>query len=450
MMLAGCGTKESGSGASKDGKTVIKVSGWPTTDESKKSEDELKDEFEKKNPDIIIEPDTWEFDLQSFYPMAQSGNLPTVYRAAFTEAGKLIDGGYSADVTDVMKSMGIADDIDPRLLKLVSDADGNIYSLPSSPYILGVACNIELMEAAGLVDENGVPMQPKDCEELREFAVKIKEATGEAGFIFPSASNVGGWLFMPVAWSYGAQFITKEDGKYTAHLDSDEAAAALEYIKDLKWKYDVLPPDQLIDYNKYYELFFTGKGGMLISAGDALDNSIKYEMDINKIGMLAIPEGPQKHITLLGGTLYNIAGNSTKEQIEASYKWFEFKGMTNKLTDDAKESSRKTKESKVKEGKLVGIYSLMAWDKDSEKGRYELSLIDELCNIDQNHVKRYNDSIFDNSIEVKLEEEVCAQDLYAILDDCIQQVWENEDADCKAILKSANDEFQKDYLDNQE
>ncbi|MDO5585998.1 MAG: hypothetical protein Q4G53_02805 [Clostridia bacterium] len=41
-----------------------------------------------------------------------------------------------------------------------------------------------------------------------------------------------------------------------------------------------------------------------------------------------------------------------------------------------------------------------------------------------------------------------AQQLYATLDRCLQEVMTNENADCAAILEKANSDFQSNYLDN--
>ena len=59
-----------------------------------------------------------------------------------------------------------------------------------------------------------------------------------------------------------------DDGKWKATFNSPEAAAALQYIKDLKWKYDVLPTNTLIDGEEYSKLFATGNAAMQIAAGD--------------------------------------------------------------------------------------------------------------------------------------------------------------------------------------
>ena len=65
-----------------------------------------------------------------------------------------------------------------------------------------------------------------------------------------------------------------------------------------------------------------------------------------------------------------------------------------------------------------------------------------------NAVRLYNESLVSETIEIQPEEPVCAQDLYGVLDNCIQQVLNDENADCKTIVEKANADFQTNYLNN--
>ena len=95
--------------------------------------------------------------------------------------------------------------------------------------------------------------------------MKIKEATGKPGIVFPTANNYGGWMFSCLAWSYGVDFMEKgEDGKWKATFNTPEAAEALRYMKDLKWKYDVLPNNAIIDGTEFYKTFAIGNAAMLM------------------------------------------------------------------------------------------------------------------------------------------------------------------------------------------
>ena len=248
--------------------------------------------FEEENKDFVIQGDPWAFDLKSFYSKAAGGQLPTIYGTHFTEVSQIIAAGYSADITDALKKQGIYDKINPQVLDLVSK-DGKVYAFPSAAYILGIAFNVDDFQKAGLMNADGTPQQPKTWDELAQFAVKLKQATGKPGFVFPTANNNGGWQFTQIAWSYGADFMKQDsNGKWKAVFNSPECAAALQWIKDLKWKYDVLPANTFIDHTELYKTFGTGGASMVIGAGDTPNKLTAYEIDPNSVGMMATPADP--------------------------------------------------------------------------------------------------------------------------------------------------------------
>lgn len=444
-LMAGC---VSGCGK-KDEKTSISIGGWPTkagTDLD--NYEKNKSNYEQLYSNVSIVPDTWAFDLQTFYPKAEAGLLPNIFYSYLTELPKIINGEYAADITDALKENGYKDAFNEKVLNTVSK-DGKIYAFPWAAYVLGLGYNTELFEKAGLMNADGTPKQPKNWDEVVDFAVKIKAATGKPGIIFPTSNNFGGWIFTPFAWSYGVEFMKQDsNGKWKATFNSDNAVKALEYIKDLKWKYGVLAENMLVDGEEYYKSFATGDAGMLIAAGDLPNYVSQYEMSPDKVGMMAMPAGPSRHVTLLGGAADIISSKSSKKQVDACIKWFDVAGKGNKLTDSSKESIEKNIKSSIDKGQLIGVKSMQVWSGNSEIVEYTNSLIDKYANSQPNHVKLYNDFVNDKNVEVQVEEPVCAQDLYGILDNCIQEVLINENADCKEIIAKANDSFQRNYLDN--
>ena len=70
------------------------------------------------------------------------------------------------------------------------------------------------------------------------------------------------------------------------------------------------------------------------------------------------------------------------------------------------------------------------------------------ANVAPNNVRLYNEFLDDEDVEVQPEEPVCAQDLYGVLDNCIQSVLSDRNADCRALLKKANSDFQTNFLNN--
>ena len=89
------------------------------------------------------------------------------------------------------------------------------------------------------------------------------------------------------------------------------------------------------------------------------------------------------------------------------------------------------------------------WNSNAETVKYESELRTSLANANINHVRLYNEFVANlGDCELRPEEPICAQELYGILDGCIQEVLTNKDADCATLLEKANSDFQSNYLDN--
>lgn len=441
-MLASCG------GGTSDGKTKLSVGDWPTK-ENKNYESlmETKADFEEKNPDVEIIPDTWKFDLQTFYPKAEAGMLPNLFVAPFTEVDKLIDGDYALDVTDKLKEKGWYDNMNESVRELVSK-DGRVHMIPYQVYALGITYNTEMFEQAGLLEADGTPKQPKTWEELAEFGVKIKEATGKAGLTIATSGNSGGWLFTNIAWAYGVNFMEQgEDGKWKATFDSEEMANALQYIKDLKWKYDILPANILVDQGEMMKTFAVENAGMAFG-GVMASTVVKYGMKPDQFGMFAVPAGPAKRVSLVGGAFRALSNKSDEKQVDAAIKWIEHIGSGCKFDDDIAKNIDKNIQDSLDNNIAVGIKTMQVWNDNAESVAYNNKKIDEMTNMRPNAARLYNESLVNGEVEFQPEEPVCAQDLYALLDNCIQQVLNDENADCAQIAKKANEDFQTNYLNN--
>lgn len=447
MSLAACGN--SNAGRTEDGRIAISVNGWPDKDsDSYPIAQEREEGFEKENPDVDLTGDTWVFDLKSFYPKAEGGTLPTLYRCNFTEVQRIMDGEYAADITDVLKQRGYEGKFSSKVLDVIAK-DGQVYAFPMSTYILGLAVNMDLYKEAGLVEADGTPKQPKDWYEMAEFAQQIKEKTGKAGFVMPTKENAGGWLFTMIAWSFGAEFMKQDDsGKWIATFDSPECVEALQFIKDLKWKYDVVPENILLNNGDVAEYLATGKAALTITSGTIGTQVAGYEMNPDSLGMMAIPAGPKRYVTLLGGDARAIREDATDEQIDACIRWLEYTGNGYDIDESGKKALTETIEKSKANGAVIGIKSLSPWNEQSAKVQFQNELIEKYANVSANNVKLYNEFLNDSKVEVQPEEPICAQDLYGILDNCIQNVFGDKNADCAAILKKANSDFQTNFLNN--
>ena len=193
----------------------------------------------------------------------------------------------------------------------------------------------------------------------------------------------------------------------------------------------------------------SSQGAMLLSApSDAnLKNFVVTNgMPVDSLAVGPVPEGPGGRFALMGGSLDAIAANATEDEIDAAFKWLEFTGSSANMDENGKETYEATIKDKVEAGEPV--FSKVVFNIWKSGNTYETknSILEKYSNANLENYKEYMN--FDG-VTIKAEEPVNCQDLYSTLDNCIQEVLENKDADIKAILSQAAKEFQMNFLDNE-
>ena len=184
---------------------------------------------------------------------------------------------------------------------------------------------------------------------------------------------------------------------------------------------------------------------MTISGIDAADAMVQqYGTKAESIGLGKMPAGKDKRISLMGGGYYALRNDATEAQKDAVFKWLEFDGIGAELTDDLKQTLETNVQTRMADGKIVGVNDYSYWNGESKIQEYKEELNKKYMNVPESHIASYNDK---TDIEFQFEEPVCAQDLYALLDSCIQKVLTDKNADCHALVKEASKKFQTNYLD---
>lgn len=439
MAFAG-GGKDSGS----SGPVSIKLGTWPSkekTAEIKVNEQQLAD-FSKKYPNIKASPASYTYAYDTFLPLAASNQLPTVIEVWFTEPAKIADAGYANDITSVVQKLGYDKIMNPSVKDILSK-DGKIYGIPRDGYALGLYINMNIFKQAGLLDKDGLPIYPKTMDELAQTAQIIKQKTGKAGMYIATKDHVGGWHFTNIAWNFGAQFEVKKNGKWVAQLNSPEVVAAMNWVKDLKWKYDVLLPNTLLGWGEWIQNYGTDQVGMVLAAADVVNLPVNdYKMSKDAIAIVPIPKGPTgKQYSLLGGTYYSFFGKPA--EVEGAFRWLEEIGKLPVLTDANLQGIEDDLKIRAQAGQPIGPQSLQVWNKPDYQAAKD-KLYAKYTNV---NMKLFQDYYKVSQFNLKTEEPVATQDLYGELDNVLQVVLNNKNADVKALLDEANARFQKQFLD---
>ena len=264
--------------------------------------------------EVVIED--WDYDVEAFLMRAATGQLPTIYDVAYTDMERIKNSGYGTDITDYLEK-GYTDFLDGRILELISK-DGRIYAIPSQVYVMGMLFNAELFREAGLQRLDGSYVLPQTLDELVEIAKIIRDRTGASGFLLPVDGNTGGWVFSNIAWEFGVEFIIKDkEGNWKANFDTPECVKALQWVKELKWKHDILPENPFTNQEQSWALLASGQSAMLMDDPYRSINKIITDYGIQKddIGVFTLPAGPEGRIALMGGALLCINNTATEEEL---------------------------------------------------------------------------------------------------------------------------------------
>ena len=409
--------------------------------------------MEKQYPNVTLVPSYYSYTLSNYVTMAKGGTAPSIFQPPFTDPQLLIKQGLAGDVTNALEEFGILDKFSPAYLDMLGDEEGHIYGLPRDGYVLGLHVNIELFEQAGLMTEDGLPMYPKTLQELAEYGQIIKEKTGKAGLVFPASETYGGWLFTNIAWNFGcvgenALEIQQEDGRWVCNFTSDEAIAAMEYIRDLKWKYDILNVDATTtDWASSHSALGTGEAAMNIAANDCVDQPTAGKgLAVDKFGLAPFPAGPAGSYALSGGTCFMFAPDITEDQATALMAYLKVIGMLPFMDDDIIAGKRAGAASKRERGVPV-IPEISAWN-DEEFNAANAAIAEEYSNVDMRLYDDYFNSISEGTITLRGEEPVFAQQLYRELTSVIQRMITREGADVYKAMQQAQESFQE-YLDDE-
>lgn len=393
------------------------------------------------HPNVDVVPAYYKYATDTFMPLVESGNCPTIFETWFTEPQKLINAGAVADITDQLEERGWLDKMNPAVRELLSDENGRIYGIPRDGYALGLMLNVELFEQAGLVDENGYPVYPKTWDELAETAKTIKDATGSAGICILAMNSAGGWHFSNIAWAFGATLCTDNgDGTFTADLASDEAVAAMEYVKSLKWDYDVLTADPMSeDWGTGFTQLGTGAAAMYIGANDAVNQPTQANgLSADKLAMCPIPAGPGGQYSLYGGTPYMFSKDATEAEINAALDYLEIMGRAPVVSDASLAGLKADAQNRVDAGVPV-IQPFPVWT-DTDYVAAQSAVVEEYANVDAEMFQSYFDATTSDGLHV--EEPGLTQDMYDELTNVLQAVLTDKNADVKTLMQTANDNYQ--------
>ncbi|HTX91214.1 MAG TPA: extracellular solute-binding protein [Anaerolineales bacterium] len=395
--------------------------------------------FTKKYPNVTIQGSDYTYTPDSFAALVAGKQVPTLFQVYLTDPGKMIDQGVAADLTSFFQAQKLDTIYNPQILSIVSK-DGKIYGIPMNAYAMGLAYNIPMLKAAGY------DAPPTTWDQLATMAQKLTNRdAGVAGFsMITDGSAATGWHMTTLAFTFGLKntdIVQQTNGKYVAGFDNASTLAALSFVKDLRWKYDVLPRENLA-WDTNGQALATGKAAMVMMAGDQFTwiRQTYPDAPINDFGFAPLPAGPDgKSVSLVGGNIAMVSAAATPDQIEAAayYRlWTQFDAGEIQATYDAGKADPTT---------VVGAPELPLYTGDYQTQTAALQKF--YANLPVDNYALFMNGIVSGQVGVSPEPLIAGQEFYGAMGSVVSTLVADQSKDPATELTAAAKTFQTNVLD---
>jgi len=426
LTVAACG-ESTDDGAGEGGKVAITVNGQPpkTQPFERKIFDEDVAEFERTHKNIDIQPREGFMDPKTFSTKLAGGQLEDVYYVFLTDPANLISRKQAADVTDYVKDVPHYDEIQPTL-KEIFTRDGKVYGLPTANYSMGLLYNRKLFTEAGLDPDS----PPSTWEEVREAAKKITAlGNNKIGFAEYSKNNQGGWHYTSWLYSVGGN-VAKQDGdKWVADFNNDKGKQVAQYLHDMRWADNTMGSKQLLVIEDVQRMMGAGQLGMYLAAPDNVPALVnQFKGDYANYGLAPMPGG---NGTLIGGEGYMLNPKATPEKIKAGLQWISWKYLNpDRMESDLKRYADQKQPIGLPASPPAGASDIWTGPLREQQA----TLKTKYATVPVENYQPFVDGLAD--LDKKIEPPN-AQQVYAALDNVMQGVLTNKDANIDDLLAAA-------------
>ncbi|MCD6386614.1 ABC transporter substrate-binding protein [Candidatus Sumerlaeota bacterium] len=210
----------------------------------------LVNQFNRENPDIFVlmQRMDWSTYYNKLFVAGIGKRAPEVFIIQVYMLERFMRANFIRSIDDLLAKQTeiTAEDFPPYLWSRV-EKNGKHYGIPLDIHMWGMYYNKKLFREAGIVDEHGEPVPPKNRKEFLDAVRKLtRDLNGDGkpdewGFVFTwFESNI--YTFM-LQW--GGKFFTPDYSRCI--MNCKENVEALQFCVDLIRKYKVAPPPENFD-----------------------------------------------------------------------------------------------------------------------------------------------------------------------------------------------------------
>lgn len=217
---------DDGNEPANNGDGPVEISLWHYFENEGPMTDAMVEEYNQLQNDIHITATFMSRDeLMNQYTVgALSGQLPDIGMVDSPDMASYIELGVFEDITEQLEAWEDLDKFYPGPLSSTQDADGHYYGIPQNTNCLALACNMDMLAAAGY------DHAPTNLDEFMEMAAAAtKPDEGIYGFAMCAVSNEEG-CFQLLPWlrsTYNGKTVNVDD------LTAESAVHGLSVLADL-------------------------------------------------------------------------------------------------------------------------------------------------------------------------------------------------------------------------
>lgn len=311
-MAAGCGQKEE-KNSSEDGKVHIQFMHMQVEQERQDVVQSIIDDFQKENPDIVVEPIPVNEDDYDAKIATQGGNgeLAAVVEYSQDQAKTSVANQFTSvdAVKEVIEGKGL-DEFYEGALNVTKTEDGESYvGVPISSWVQGIWVNTEMLKEKQME-------VPTNWDEVLEVAKAFYDPDNRMyGIALPTSDSAfTEQVFSQFAISNGANVF---DGDKNVTVNTPEMKEALEYYTELA-SYSMAGSTEVADVNDA----FVGKNAPMAMYSTYILGNVKdagFADDLTLVLPNKKQEAAYGCIIVLG-----IAEGMSEEETEAAKKFVSY------------------------------------------------------------------------------------------------------------------------------
>ena len=272
----------------------------------------MKEEFEKQHPNIKVEIETIGYDeyFTQLQTRVAGGNAPDAYELNYENFVAYAKKGVLRELTPYVESSGADLSVLNENALNAFRSDGTQYGLPNS------FSNVVLFYNKDLFDQAGVAYPTSDWtwQDEQAAAEKIRALGDDIYGIF---HPVQFWEFYKVVQQNGGSLMSADGKQFT--VNTPENVETLQFMADRILKTNVMPSDAQMAGMGDWDLFKSGKLGMLVTgiwAFPDFEKNVTFNWDV------AVEPGMKRKATHFFSN--GVVINQESKHPEAAFEWIRF------------------------------------------------------------------------------------------------------------------------------